>query len=121
VSDVNELLRKAGSRVISGVSTRLDGRRRVSESDVDRMYREIVDTWDRERFIATFRDDWNPFPVVTAPKYLNLDTWLRRAIRNYLELDLFSDDGGRRRVLDLGCGMGYFLEVCRHRGHDVVG
>ncbi|PZR74106.1 MAG: hypothetical protein DLM73_08900 [Chthoniobacterales bacterium] len=35
--------------------------------------------------------------------------------------DLGLDLGGRKRVLDIGCGTGYFLYICQYLGHDVLG
>jgi SAM-dependent methyltransferase len=52
-------------------------------------------------------------------KYLDVGYYLRRNIARALALGLQADPG--RRVLDLGCGAGYFLLVCRHLGHEVQG
>jgi SAM-dependent methyltransferase len=35
--------------------------------------------------------------------------------------DLWLDRPPPLRILDLGCGAGYFLYVCKHFGHDVLG
>ncbi|HEX4638720.1 MAG TPA: methyltransferase domain-containing protein [Chthoniobacterales bacterium] len=35
--------------------------------------------------------------------------------------DLWLDRAPPLRILDLGCGAGYFLYVCKHFGHDVLG
>ena len=35
--------------------------------------------------------------------------------------DLWLDLAPPLRILDLGCGAGYFLYVCKHFGHDVLG
>ena len=35
--------------------------------------------------------------------------------------DLWLDRSSRLRVLDLGAGAGYFLYVCKHFGHEVLG
>ena len=56
-------------------------------------------------------DDWR--------KYLNLDRWIAiniRRIRN-IELDL----ARRKRILDLGCGAGYFLHIAQLLGHTGLG
>lgn len=94
--------------------------RQARAHEIERLYQEITAGWDRAQFVETFREYWDPFPRVDAPKYLSLDTWLRRAIEHYLLQGLFDGIPGRR-VLDLGCGMGYFLAVCRHHGHEVMG
>lgn len=52
-------------------------------------------------------------------KYLDLDYWVPKNLRRVRELGL--DTGPRRRVLDLGCGAGYFLYLCQLLGHEVLG
>ncbi len=58
-------------------------------------------------------------PGEGPPKFLNLKRWIRRNAKRVRELRL--DDQKRQRVLDLGCGPGYFLYICRCLGHDVLG
>ena len=53
------------------------------------------------------------------PKYLNLPLWMTKNLRRVRELRL--DWGARQRILDLGCGAGYFLYICQWLGHDVLG
>ncbi len=52
-------------------------------------------------------------------KYLEMEKWLATNIRRILNLGL--DFKGRKRVLDLGSGAGYFLYICKRLGHDVLG
>ncbi|HEV2095057.1 MAG TPA: class I SAM-dependent methyltransferase [Chthoniobacterales bacterium] len=52
-------------------------------------------------------------------KYLELPRWLDINLRRARELSL--DRGRRRRILDLGCGAGYFLAICRLLGHEILG
>ena len=54
------------------------------------------------------------------PKYLEIcpPGW-RINLRRVRDLGL--DLGGRKRVLDIGCGTGYFLYICRFLGHDALG
>ena len=52
-------------------------------------------------------------------KYLDTDKWLNLNIRYANELGLV--ERPPRRVLDLGCGGGYFLAVCRQLGARVRG
>jgi SAM-dependent methyltransferase len=52
-------------------------------------------------------------------RYLDTPYYLRLNIARALALGL--DDGKPRRVLDIGCGAGFFLLVCRHLGHSVQG
>src|SRR5689334_5086281 len=52
-------------------------------------------------------------------KYLNLRKWMAVNLRRVRELGL--DNGLRKRILDLGCGAGYFLFISQCLGHDVMG
>jgi SAM-dependent methyltransferase len=52
-------------------------------------------------------------------KYLMIDQHMERAARQAITLGL--QHPGPKRVLDLGCGSGYFLFVARHLGHEVMG
>lgn len=52
-------------------------------------------------------------------KYLDLDYWLGVNLERARAVGL--DGSPPRRVLDLGCGAGYFLHVCRRLGHEVIG
>lgn len=52
-------------------------------------------------------------------KYLDLDRWAPQAVVVAMQAGL--TEGPPRRVLDIGCGGGLLLRVCRHFGHDVVG
>ena len=72
------------------------------------------------RFIERFRPFWDPFPTKEARKYLALDYFMRDSAERCFALGLF-DDGRPKRILDLGCGPGYFLSLCRSLGHEVVG
>ena len=53
------------------------------------------------------------------PKYLDLRKWMQINLSRVEELGL--DYGFRKRILDIGCGTGYFLHICRFLRHDVVG
>ncbi len=54
-----------------------------------------------------------------AAKYLDLPKWIEINLRRVQKLCL--DASPRRRVLDIGCGAGYFLYICKLLGHEVVG
>lgn len=82
---------------------------------------------DVERIIATI--DAAKFDEVRAQftqtadeqteKYLDLKVWIEVNLRRARSLDL--DRSNPKRVLDLGCGCGYFLHVCQLFGHAIIG
>ena len=53
------------------------------------------------------------------PKYLNLDRWIDINIRRIREIEL--DLTRPERILDLGCGAGYFLHIAQLLGHRGLG
>ena len=59
-------------------------------------------------------------PPDAWPKYLNLDDWIPVNLQRVRELALDQVRPGAR-VLDLGCGAGYFLYICQMLGHEVLG
>jgi len=66
----------------------------------------------RERYVvADPGADW--------PKYLDLDRWIGVNIRRIRQLEL--DVARPKRILDLGCGAGYFLHIAQLLGHSGVG
>jgi len=53
------------------------------------------------------------------PKYLDLDRWIDINVRRIREIEL--DLARRKRILDLGCGAGYFLYIAQLLGHSGLG
>ena len=53
------------------------------------------------------------------PKYLDLDRWIGINIRRIREIEI--DLVRRKRILDLGCGAGYFLYIAQLLGHSGLG
>ena len=88
-------------------------------AEIRRGFDDVVAGWDQPAFAAALREYWDPFATLTAPKYLDVQHWVSRAVAHYLSHGLFPDDRPRR-VLDVGSGMGYFPAVCQHFGHDVT-
>jgi len=79
----------------------------------------VMQTIDREKF-ETIRARYQvDNPGDDPPKYLDWQTWLEANLRRIRDLEL--DLGGHRTVLDIGCGTGYFLYLCRLLGHDILG
>ncbi len=58
-------------------------------------------------------------PDIRYAKYFKKRTWLRQKVMRALETGL--DKAPPGAVLDLGCGPGYFLYVCKYFGHTVHG
>ena len=56
-------------------------------------------------------DDWR--------KYLDLDRWIAINIRRVRDIEL--DLTRSKRILDLGCGAGYFLYIAQLLGHSGLG
>ena len=81
--------------------------------------KRIIETIDpvgfediRQRYaVANPGADW--------PKYLDLNRWIEINIRRIGELEL--DLTRPKRILDLGCGAGYFLYIAQLLGHSGVG
>jgi SAM-dependent methyltransferase len=58
-------------------------------------------------------------PGADWPKYLDLERWIEINIRRIREVEL--DLSRPRRILDLGCGAGYFLYIAQLLGHRGIG
>src|SRR5260370_667410 len=58
-------------------------------------------------------------PGDAPPKYLDLEHWIRTNLQRVRELGL--DYAPRSRILDLGCGAGYFLYINKLLGHEILG
>jgi SAM-dependent methyltransferase len=66
----------------------------------------------RQRYAVKIpTEDWR--------KYLDLDRWIAINIRRIRDIEL--DLARRKRVLDLGCGAGYFLYIAQSLGHTGLG
>jgi SAM-dependent methyltransferase len=58
-------------------------------------------------------------PGADWPKYLDLDRWIGINIRRIRQIEL--DLARPKRILDLGCGAGYFLYIAQLLGHSGLG
>jgi SAM-dependent methyltransferase len=82
---------------------------------------DIIATVDAHRYAAIV-ERWG---VASGPaderrqKYLDLPRWIEINLKRVKRLGL--DTGPSRRVLDIGCGCGHFLYICKLFGHDAIG
>ncbi len=79
----------------------------------------ITKTIDRAQFQQIYDRYAMHDPGDEWPKYLEIERWMEINLKRVRDLGL--DLGGRKRVLDIGCGTGYFLYICKYLGHDVLG
>jgi SAM-dependent methyltransferase len=79
----------------------------------------IIDTIDREKFEEIYARYAVDNPGENWPKYLDLPRWIEININRIRDVGL--DTPARKRVLDLGCGAGYFAYIAQLLGHDVIG
>src|SRR5947199_3773336 len=81
--------------------------------------RRVIETIDPEGFEHIRRRYAVPNPGADWPKYLDLERWIEINIRRIRELEL--DLSRPKRILDLGCGAGYFLYIAQLLGHSGLG
>jgi SAM-dependent methyltransferase len=79
----------------------------------------IIDTIDRAKFEEIYARYAVEDPGENWPKYLDLPRWIDINIHRIRDVGL--DTPVRKRLLDLGCGAGYFAYIAQLLGHDVVG
>jgi SAM-dependent methyltransferase len=80
---------------------------------------KITATIDRAKFQEIKARHAMDDPGDAWPKYLDIQRWMEINLTRVRDLGL--DLGGRKQVLDIGCGTGYFLYICKYLGHDVLG
>src|SRR3954451_19831863 len=80
---------------------------------------KITATIDREKFKEISDRYGMENPGDEWPKYLEIERWMEINLKRVRDLGL--DLGGRKSILDIGCGTGYFLYICKYLGHDGLG
>lgn len=80
----------------------------------------FIDAIDRDAFNAIKARYFNPNDGVSPKKYLNLENWMRTNVKRARDLRL-KKAPPRLRILDIGCGSGYFMHIANCLGHDVLG
>lgn len=94
------------------------GRRALQPVDFAKMYRSLpAKEWGEiyERYLGPDGDE----SVGNSAKFADAKYWLKVNIERAQDLRL--DRAAPLRILDLGCGAGYFLYVCSQFGHDAIG
>jgi SAM-dependent methyltransferase len=81
--------------------------------------KRVIETIDPEGFERIRRRYAVEDPGVDWPKYLELDRWIEINIRRIRQIEL--DLARPKRILDLGCGAGYFLHIAQLLGHKGLG
>jgi len=79
----------------------------------------VIGTIDWREFEEIRRRYAVKSPSADWPKFLDLQRWIDINIRRIREIEL--DVARSKRVLDLGCGAGYFLYIAQLLGHQGVG
>ena len=80
----------------------------------------FIDAIDRDGFEKLRARYGKHGEKVRPEKYLDLDEWMPTNVKRVRDLRLRKAPP-RLRILDLGCGSGYFLHIARCLGHDVLG
>src|SRR5438132_8390340 len=79
----------------------------------------VIETIDGPNFQEIRRRYAVADPGGDWPKYLDLERWIDINIRRIREIEL--DLLRPKRILDLGCGAGYFLHIAQLLGHKGLG
>jgi hypothetical protein len=81
---------------------------------------QVIAMVDTEKFAALKKKYFKPEVTMHPPKYLNAEEWVPINLRRARDCGL-TPAPPKRSVLDLGCGVGWFLLVARAMGHDIHG
>ena len=82
--------------------------------------RPFIETVDARAFNAIKERYYDPNDFVSPKKYLDLESWMRTNVKRVRDLRI-KKAPPCLRILDIGCGSGYFLHIARCLGHDVLG
>jgi len=81
--------------------------------------KRVIETIDPVAFAQIRKRYAVENPGADWPKYLDLDRWIGINIRRIRQIEL--DLARPKRILDLGCGAGYFLYIAQLLGHSGLG
>ena len=93
------------------------GWRRAQRSILRLPLQPLLDTIDSER-LCRIQQRYSDSPAQYA-KYANIDRWLRVNRERVQDLKLHRSPP--KRIVDLGCGGGFFLFILKGLGHSVLG
>lgn len=113
--------RRKVKKVLSGQAFK-SARRHLRSSSANQFPLEnsrIIQAIDRAEFEEIRKTYAVKEPGEDWPKYLDLERWIDVNIRRIQRLDL--DVSPPKRILDLGCGAGYFAYIAQSLGHQVLG
>ena len=82
--------------------------------------RPFIDNIDKKELERIKEKYFNPKDKVTSRKYLDLDEWMPTNTKRIRDV-MLRPAPPKKRVLDIGCGTGYFLHIAKTLGHDVLG
>jgi SAM-dependent methyltransferase len=81
--------------------------------------KRVIETIDPVAFAQIRKKYAVANPGADWPKYLDLDRWIGINVRRIRQIEL--DLARPKRILDLGCGAGYFLYIAQLLGHSGLG
>lgn len=80
--------------------------------------REFIDAIDPAGFAAIKARYYQPGE--NPSKYLDLETWMKTNVKRLRDIPVHRAPP-RLRILDIGCGVGYFVFAAQRLGHEAVG
>jgi SAM-dependent methyltransferase len=111
-------LRRKVEKIFNGAgvaSARKYVRRWLNPPNFPLNRQRILETIDLERFGEVRRR----YAQARWSKFLDLESWIDINLITIKRCGL--DTGQRQRILDLGCGAGYFAYIAQLLGHDCIG